>query len=421
MVNSLTSCIVMGTLAKIAHQLLKSGFSQNTDLWWSIWLNLWDRYQHSFAMDNNEHTTLPLLSRMHVCNPRATVSWCTFFSRLIQVEEFRNCFNNVPLPIDPYRSLTVPVSRHLDPHNVQLWVFCWPTKELRADFRAVVEARDPTVRGAQMSWCRKLAPLPSEVTTQWLTSSGNLGWILHSNRNSRWWYSLGSTVGPFSRNLLPCWWDRILMVVPCNSQTAMYQVLDASLKLMIVLRSYFHSPCGTTSIFETYRIRVGTGIRWLRRGLDLDTPRTPAKPEGADGAEGAEDADGAGAAVDGATLTDNDRVEATSGSPSLSDDTTTVSATTLSKSSSRRSNNGWERLGRFHAKHPPRYLNSGSTRLYLSGSKLRWSGESHSSVASTKSLAPAIFTPGLKESLHQIVPFSWAWTLPLVHTTQKHR
>lgn len=77
-----------------------------------------------------------------------------------------------------------------------------------------------------------------------------------------------------------------------------------------------------------------------RRGLDLDTPRAPAKPEGADGAEGAEDADGAGAAVDGATLTDNDRVEATSGSPSLSDDTTTVSATTLSKSSSRRSNNG---------------------------------------------------------------------------------
>ena len=119
MVNSLTSCIVMGTLAKIAHQLLKSGFSQNTDLWWSIWLNLWDRYQHSFAMDNNEHTTLPLLARTHVCNPRATVIWCTFFSRLIQVEECRNCFNNVPvnvpLPSDPYRSLTVPVSRHWTP------------------------------------------------------------------------------------------------------------------------------------------------------------------------------------------------------------------------------------------------------------------------------------------------------------------
>ena len=91
-------------------------------------------------------------------------------------------------------------------------------------------------------------------------------------------------------------------------------------------------------------------------GLDLDTPRTPAKPEGADGAE---DADGAGAGVDGATLTDVDRVEVTSGSPSLSDDTTTVSATTLSTSSSRRSNNGWKRLGRFHAKHSPRYLNSG--------------------------------------------------------------
>lgn len=35
--------------------------------------------------------------------------------------------------------------------------------------------------------------------------------------------------------------------------------------------------------------------------------------------------------------------------PSLSDDATTVSATTLSKSSSPRSNNGWDRLGRFHA------------------------------------------------------------------------
>ena len=51
----------------------------------------------------------------------------------------------------------------LDPHDVQLWMFCWPTKEPRADFRTVVEVRDPTVRGAQVSWCRKLAPLPATL------------------------------------------------------------------------------------------------------------------------------------------------------------------------------------------------------------------------------------------------------------------
>ena len=144
------------------------------------------------------------------------------------------------------------------------------------------------------------------------------------------------------------------MVVPCNSQTAMYQVLDASLSWwsssdristppVSQLRS--SKPAGSVLVLE-----------YAGWGLDLDTPRTPAKPEGADGAE---DADGAGAAVNGATLTDVDRVEVTSGSPSLSDDTTTVSATTLSTSSSRRSNNGWKRLGRFHAKRSPRYLNSG--------------------------------------------------------------
>ena len=400
MVHSLTSCIVMGTLAKIAHQLLKSGFSQNTDLWWSIWLNLWDRYQHNFAMDNNEHTTLPLLARTHVCNPRATVIWCTFFSRLIQVEECRNCFNNVPvnvpLPSDPYRSWTVPVSRHWTPTMFS----CGCSADRRRNpAQTSALSSKCAIQQFEVHKCPGAASLPhcpqrSEVTTQWLTSSGNLGWILHSNRNSRWWYSLGSTVGPFSRDLLPCWWDRSLMVVPCNSQTAMYQVLDASLSWWSssdristppVAQRRSSKPAGSVLVLE-----------YAGWGLDLDTPRTPAKPEGADGAE---DADGAGAAVDGATLTDVDRVEVTSGSPSLSDDTTTVSATTLSTSSSRRSNNGWKRLGRFHAKHSPRYLNSG----------LR------------KALPPR-FSPLARKNLCTKLSLSREHeTLPLVHTTQKHR
>lgn len=153
-------------------------------------------------MDNNEHTTLPLLARMHVCNPRATVIWCTFFNRLIQVEERRNCFNNVPvnvpLPSDPYRSLTVPVSRHWTPG-------CSADRRRNTAQTSALSSKCP-IRQFEVHKCPGAASLPhcpqrSEVTTQWLTSSGNLGWILRSNRNSRWWYSLGSTVGPFSRDL----------------------------------------------------------------------------------------------------------------------------------------------------------------------------------------------------------------------------